>query len=155
MEYHEQFIIDFAKRTRANLEYIEQAEVRGDQVFQVTQLVNSLLGLLVFPRERYLQEIPPLTMQELANRGWPEITTIRGALREDNLRGLTQMLRNSIAHCNVEFVSGSDSQITGLKVWNTNHGRKTWEAEMQISQLRSIVLKFIELLESGERTPEL
>lgn len=57
MEYHERFIIDFAKRTRANLEFIEQAKPSGDQVFEVTQLVNSLLGLLVFSRERYLREM--------------------------------------------------------------------------------------------------
>ncbi|MBU6172309.1 MAG: hypothetical protein KGQ60_00800 [Planctomycetes bacterium] len=88
-------------------------------------------------------------MQELVDRGWPSIRTTLGALQEDNLRSLVRMLRNSIAHCNVEFVSWADAQITGLKVWNTHRGHKTWQAELEVSQLRLLVLKFIDLFGIG------
>lgn len=51
MDYQKEVIIDFARRTRANLEFIECAEKCGESVFEVIRLANSLLGLLVFPRE--------------------------------------------------------------------------------------------------------
>jgi hypothetical protein len=56
MDYQKEFIIDFARRTRANLEFIESAK-RPD-VFEVTQLFNSMLGLLVFPQQSYIDRIP-------------------------------------------------------------------------------------------------
>ena len=41
------------------------------------------------------------------------------------------MLRNSIAHCNVEFVANEAHKITGIQVWNTTSGgTKSWQAEL-------------------------
>lgn len=163
MNYHENVIIDFARRTRANLEYIEAAKGRGETVFEVTQLANSLLGLLVFPQQRYFSKIPETPLAELVEKGWPRIEATHGELPKDNLRQLLRMLRNSIAHCNVEFIAetaGTNEIITGIKVWNTievektEEGkktkvrRKTWEATLSIQDLRTIVFKFIEMIES-------
>ena len=148
MDYQKQFIIDFAKRTRANLEFIEAAQSRGENVFEVTQLANSLLGLLVFPREHYMKSIPNTHLSELAEQGWPTIRTTHGKLKQNNLKQLMRMLRNSIAHCNVEFIADENSEIIGIKVWNKNdNGEKTWQAKLSIDDLRSIAFKFIELIE--------
>ena len=150
MEYQEAFIIDFAKRTRANLEFIEAEQKRGGNVFEVTQLANSLLGLLVFPREHYMDSIPDTPLCELVQQGWPEIRTTHGRLPQETLASLMRMLRNSIAHCNVKFIAGPDKQICGIKVWNTNRGEQTWEAELSLSDLRAIAFKFIELIVDKE-----
>ena len=149
MQYHEQFIIDFAKRTRANLEFIEAAEKDSQSVFEVTQLANSLLGLLIFPKERYMDSIPNTPLAELVSNGWPDIKTTYGQLQQDTLRELMRMLRNSIAHCNVEFIAETDSVISGIKVWNTIGRRRTWQAELSIADLRAIAFRFIELIESN------
>jgi len=154
MDYHRQFVLDFARRTRANLEFIEAAEQRGDTVFEVTQLCNSLLGLLVFPRERYMRSIPETPLSELVERGWPEIRTSEGQLEEENLRQLTRMLRNGIAHCNVEFDADETGQIAGLTIWSRYKGRTTWKAELTLADLRSLVFKFVELMEEEEGANE-
>ncbi len=155
MDYHKEFIVDFAQRTRANLEFIEAAEQDGKSVFEVTQLANSMLGLLVFPRENYTKNIPETPLSDLVNQGWPEIHTTLGKLPKDNLRQLMRMLRNSIAHCNVEFVADTDSVITGIRLWNsiTRNGRKskTWQTELSIADLRTIAFKFIELIEGSKK----
>ena len=156
MDYQKEFIIDFARRTRRNLEFIEAAEKQGEDVLEVTQLANSLLGLLVFPREHYMKTIPNTPLSKLVEQGWPDIRTTYGKLKKDTLRQLMRMLRNSIAHCNVEFLADADSQITGIKVWNIYEDKKgetrtkTWEAELSIADLRSIAFKFIELENSSE-----
>ncbi|RLS99128.1 MAG: hypothetical protein DWI15_00270 [Planctomycetota bacterium] len=62
------------------------------------------------------------------------------------------MLRNSIAQCNVEFVVNEDRKIIGIQVWNkTNAGIKTWQAELTINDLRTIAIKFVELIEQSQR----
>lgn len=48
----EYFLEDFAKRTIKNLEYIEKEYPQGE-LFEVTQLINSLLGLIIIPVEAY------------------------------------------------------------------------------------------------------
>ncbi len=85
MEYQKEVIIDFARRTRANLEFIERAEKCGESVFEVTQLANLLLGLLVFPREHYMQSIPETPLPELVEQGWPEVRTTHGQLSPNTI----------------------------------------------------------------------
>jgi len=152
MEYHQEFILDFAERTRSNLEFIEAAEAEGDNVYEVTQLANSLLGLLVFPREHYLQSIPDTPLAVLVDKGWPKIKTTYGVLPQETLQQLVRMLRNSIAHCNVEFSCDRNRQVDGIKVWNNKNNQKSWEAQLSIADLRCLAFKFIELIESENST---
>lgn len=49
------FLKQYAERTIKNLEVIEQmATTETNSAFEVTQLINSLLALIVFPKERKL-----------------------------------------------------------------------------------------------------
>lgn len=151
MNYHGEVIIEFARRTRANLEFVEAASAH-QPVHEVTQLANSLLGLLVFPRERYLNQIPKTPLRQLEAEGWPAIRTTYGEVRANNLWQLTRLLRNSIAHCNVRFVADDDGAIAAVELWNRDgKGKKTWATEITIADLRSLVYRFIDLLESEAR----
>ena len=150
MDYQKEFIVDFAKRTRANLEFIENSS--DSNVYEVTQLFNSMLGLLVFPQQSYMDRIPETPLRELIISGWPTIKVITGKPSYDNLRQLIRMLRNGVSHCNVRFIADDKNQLKGLRIWNHEGGRsqnpKNWEAELSIQDLRTIALKFIELIES-------
>jgi hypothetical protein len=58
-------------------------------------------------------------------------------------------MRNAISHFNIDFLERQDGEITGLRIWNTDPrqaGRKTWEAELSVSELEAITLQFINLL---------
>ena len=61
--------IEFAHRTRKNLEYIEEAsEEWNDEVDPIVQLANSLLGLVVFPMARLaVQRFKELPLTDLGN----------------------------------------------------------------------------------------
>ncbi|HVT28665.1 MAG TPA: HEPN family nuclease, partial [Lacipirellulaceae bacterium] len=132
-----------------NLEFVEAAvkdEPHAD-IFEVTQLINSMLGLLVFPKEHFAEEeIPDTPLDELRAQGWP-IPVMKGSPpRAQNLRELVRCLRNGIAHFHVDFTS--DGQyVTGLRIWNPPRGRDPlWEARLDVPQLREIARKFISLL---------
>ncbi len=65
--------LEFARRTRQNLEYIQRAYDKGEDVHPVTQLTVSLLGLVVFLKEKnFVNHIKKRTIEELTKDGWPK-----------------------------------------------------------------------------------
>ena len=152
MKYDEnQLVLDFARRTKRNLEYIEsKSHDNYDlEVYEVTQLINSMLGLLVFPQQKFFDDLPEISLGELVDKGWPKINTTKGKLKEDNLQQLLRYLRNGIAHFNVRFTANTSNKLTGVSIWNIPQGKKMqdWEAELSLDDLRNIVYRFIELIE--------
>ena len=159
MEYKE-LVDDFAKRTKINLTIFRRIQKEHPEIinsykkedpqtdmFEVTQLVNSLLGLLVFPREEFVGKVPHKTLTELKHDGWP-IPKIVGHYRQvNNLNQLVRCLRNTIAHCNVKF-KNENKKIIGLELWNKDPETKniTWHAEMTIEEIDTIGHKFIDLI---------
>lgn len=147
---YEDVIADFAKRTEANLHAIRGLKKNDGQapVFEVTQLVNSMLGLLVFPQQRYLDRIPETPISDLASNGWPIPEVVGSYPQVTDLRQLVRMLRNAVTHCNLEFEPGVDNDIDSLTVWNTDprSGKVTWKARLTVSDLDTITTKFVALL---------
>jgi HEPN pEK499 p136 len=140
------FIADFAQRTLLNLDHVQaQADTGNAAVYEVTQLWNSLLGLIVLPRERDLRRIPEIPMAELWSRGWPRLTETGRA--QQSLRDLVSALRRAVAHFNVEFTAGPDREITTVTVWNQASdsrgrpvpGSRGWEGQIAIPQLDRLV----------------
>ena len=154
---------DFARRTRANLEAIDRLKSQGHEVYETTQLINSMLGLLVFPQQRYVAAIPKTPLADLQRDGWP-IPRVRGTFKQvRNLNQLIRYLRNAVSHFNIEFIDPSGRGIEALRVWNMRpikgpddkvlrdeNGNvleeKNWEAELGVTELRGIAERFIDLL---------
>jgi hypothetical protein len=149
MEY-QQIVRDFTKRTRVNLAQIENSLSEGSEVYEVTQLVNSLLGLLVFPEQRYFHQIPKTPLHELEKQGWPKIKVVGECPPANDLREQMRYLRNSIAHFNLRFFTNEQSEISGIRIWNINtridSHPKTWEAVISLVDLRILVNKFVDLI---------
>jgi hypothetical protein len=146
---YENLVSDFAQRTKANLELVDREARRGatGTAFEVTQLVNSMLGLLVFPQQRWFDRIPKTPMSELVDAGWPSIT-VYGEVPGNDLRGLSRYLRNGITHFNIRFLPDTSGRITGLAIWNAprNGAERNWEANLSVAALRFIALEFISML---------
>ncbi len=151
MEY-EDVIRDFALRTKKNLECIESLAKEDNhkpEVFEVTQLINSLLGLIVFPREDYMSSIPNIPLPELVRQGWAVPRVIGKYPQAKHLRDLVYKLRHAVAHFNLKFISNSKGHISGIKVWNCDMKKNheiIWEAELEVEELRDIAYRFIELI---------
>jgi hypothetical protein len=143
---YEDIVADFAWRTQQNLRAIETAEQNGTCVFETTQLINSMLGLLVFPREEFVDRIPKTPLTQLRSEGWPVPRVRPGFTQASDLAELVRYLRNAISHFNLEFRGDSENRISGVRVWNIRRGEKTWEADLQLDELRGIAERFTELL---------
>lgn len=143
---YEDVIRDFAIRTKKNLAIIEQLQKNGSEAYETTQLVNSCLGLLVFPQQHFIKRIPETSREKLIQEGWPVPKVTDQSRQVANLRELIRYLRNAIAHFNIQFLVDSENQIRLLRVWNTSCGRKTWEAELSVDDLKEICEKFSGML---------
>lgn len=112
---YESVIRDFAQRTRTNLRTIEDFRASGGKAYEVTQLVNSMLGLLVFPRERFIDQIPETSLDDLEAAGWPVPKVVGEFPQARDLRQLIRYLRNAIAHFNIEIYWRKDSFCQGVE----------------------------------------
>lgn len=158
MEY-KNVVEDFVARTRQNLNYVREAalvcpghEETGPAVYEFTQLVNSMLGLLVFPQQRFFDNIPETPLVELEKTGWPAIRVSEGFPdKVDNLKALMRYLRNAIAHFNIEFLT-QFSQLCGVRVWNRRRGKRTLQADLSVETLEQITDRFIEIILADAQT---
>ena len=141
--------LGFAQRTRENLEFIEKASNCGHHVHFVTQLINSLLGLIVFPWERQIVErTKDLHLDALAQQGWPQFEVITGKC--ETLYDLLNRLRNAAAHSWITFSSDS-LRLDEVEI--TFEDRKTkklpphWCACFAAQDLRTLCLRFTALID--------
>ena len=141
--------LGFAQRTRKNLAYIEAAFAEGADVHVATQLVISLLGLVVFPTERnVVRQLETLRLSELEALGWPRWEFELGS--SETLEQLMRYLRNAVAHGRIHFSSESRT-LSEISVQAENYAPKAtspnWRVRISATDLRSFCLKFIDLVE--------
>ena len=130
----------FARRSIRNLTLAEESfNSRGD-FHVVTQLVNSLLGIVIVPRKRQANAaFLSVTMAELANRSWPEWSfTGTAGKQSETLGDFLRNLRNATAHGHFAFAGDPDSRhLPDVKILVSNGpiGTSPWSYEIQGDKL--------------------
>jgi len=139
---------DIVARTR---KIIEQYEKLGpDERYEVTLLLNCLLGLLIIPKERYLEEIPD-NINLLTNWG------IRDEFIEKPTRKITNKdfirhLRNAVAHYHIR-VCGEGQNIKNIWFWDSG-----FKVNIPVSNLKKFVVSlsdyYFEIVKRGKEADE-
>ena len=98
---------EFARRVRKNLDFIVRKRIEGEDVHEVTQLVTSLLGIIVFPWEvGALNRLEKLSLSELEAKGWPHWEILLDEKGDTKtLHRLVRHLRNAASHRHIRFLS--------------------------------------------------
>jgi hypothetical protein len=148
--------VTFARRTRANLEFIDKAAPDHENLHPITQLANSLLGLVVFPKEqKFLEDAEKIDLAQLSEKEWPQWEFLIGS--STTLGQLIRRLRNAITHGHVIF--SSDSRIyeeVWLEVSDYRENKKLkrfelcWKAKISSADLRLFCMKLIKLIEESD-----
>jgi hypothetical protein len=158
MQYRE-IVADFAQRTLDNLNLVQrEARAGNPRAYEVTQLWNSLLGLIIAPHE--LGVFPDIPLATLHAQGWPDITT--GGSQPDTLKDVVHRMRNAVAHFNVEFQVDEHRQIHSVRVWNVPPNQQhrprskqqhTWDGCLDLQQLEVFATRIAAILVAA-RTPQ-
>ncbi len=96
------FVADFAYRTKKNLDFINKNK-NTHKIFETTQMINSFLGLIIFPQERSIFNkisCDPVFLSKLIH--CIKKNTYEG---EIDFSKILRHLRNSIAHGKIEINS--------------------------------------------------
>jgi len=122
--------------------------------FEVTQLVNSAIGLLMFPQQEFFEMIPMTDLAALKKQGWPIPKFEFGEERTRNLRDLTKNMRNSFAHFNIDF-KPEKGKIVGLYLWNRPEEKQppNWVCYISIEDFRLLFEKFVAIVHKISSAP--
>ena len=140
MGMYEQFETDFPKRTLKIIQQYEKLVPKGSDNFEVTLLVNCMLGLLVLPHQHLNERIPDVAMDQLPDwniqsafiRSWGN----QHQRQQYTLREFVHRLRNGVAHLRIQ-AEGSKTDITHL----TFTDRNGFEARIPVANLRAFIKK--------------
>lgn len=142
-------IRDFMHRTIANLEFVRAKS----GPFEVTQLVNSFLGAVVHPWERFsTDQAFQKSLSEAHRLGWPLIQKERQNDKPINtIWDLIRAVRNGLAHGNIEFRSAGSNEIKFLSVedryprGHARAGQRRTGVVLSVEQLNSLLYCFTDL----------
>lgn len=165
---------EFAKRTLANLKFIDnEVDKRHKQgiddkdihdVFEVTQLINSFVGMVILPKEKFYNNLrrnnrflSPEASQLLANlsndrRRYFSTYTFeyRGeTVREElNPKTLSRHFRNAVAHNNLEILPQDftgEGKVTGFVFKDDYYGER-FRLELNLDEIRILLEAICELI---------
>lgn len=154
MEYKEDFHRSFIERTHKNL-----TDYTGE--YEATHLINRLLGLLIVPKEKLIEDLPTTPLDALDTEEWGNIPMWpNGPTRCDlghehvlTLRQFVRRLRNAVAHFGLSPLHDS-GVVRGFKFEDGNNGRNDFSASTRVNELRRFIIKMAKTLTpSAEATP--
>lgn len=94
-----EFIKDLVIRTKSNYERLKSGP------YEVTQLLNSAVGLLIIPQQKLFNQIADeMVSEELLNKMLASVTN-NSYKKPLCLTEITRHLRNSIAHAHVKYIA--------------------------------------------------
>lgn len=158
-----QRLLAFVQRTRKNLRVTEKwrKDHPTDGFSEVTNLINSLLGLIIAPTEenktermkKILDEIDQPAVEPTGIRRWQAYFIIDGDAPPKDLPSLLFGLRNAIAHYAFEYVPDGAGNITGVIFHVVPWGRRgkppppPWDATFTLSELLTFLDGFADEVE--------
>ena len=143
---------DFIYRTEENLRTIQGlAKSDNSKAFEVTQLINSLLGLIVLPKEKELIRGSD-TLQRLEKDGWILPRRTGGNAKVSTLLQLVRQMRHGIAHWNIQFHS-KNKAIVEIQIENRwkkmRKGKQEevfeWGGAFTVDALHNFVIRLADL----------
>jgi hypothetical protein len=138
---------DVMRRTISNLQFVE-AHQAANGPYEVTQLLNSFLGALCHPWETYKTELGAKSVADATVEGWPQIKKEQQTDQDPQSFGdLVRLMRNGIAHGNIEFLPDAAGEIGAVRIWNKDHGVRTWGCSIGVGDMRKFLICFVNLSE--------
>jgi hypothetical protein len=142
----------FARRVRKNLEFIIKERKEGADVHEITQLVTSLLGIIVFPWEAgALRSLDNKNLSELERNGWPRWSILMDEKGDTKTLGrLIYHLRNAASHRRLKF-SSDEREMHKVEIEFEDAPNKNalpnWRAKINASELKEFCDRFTRELE--------
>lgn len=132
---NEKFKRDFIIRTKENL--VKITEQNG---YEVTHLINSSIGLLIVPEQKFYNEINDTFVSDATLNEIKSCVTIGNNI---SLKDLVRHLRNSISHSRIKFENDNE-RISKIVFEDGKNNTTTFLAKIGVELYEKFVLEFSE-----------
>lgn len=135
--YHQEF--DFVYRTKQIIEQYEKFNIDNHEKFEVTLLINCLVGLLIIPNQHWFNKLPETEISEVEwGINLDQILFIRHG-ETKNVKVVATHLRNSISHYHFKLLALNDINIDEIELSDylpmNRGGALTFHTSMPITSL--------------------
>ena len=144
MQYSDEnnFTKEFFQRTIYNLKLYEHHNKICKEVFkyEVTQLINSLLGLIVFVKEDSVN-FTSIKLSDIIKADkirWQYCDINGGKPEEKNLKNFLRHLRNAIAHKRLTIRSNANKEISTV-IFEDKNRRNNFRVELTIKEIKHLI----------------
>ena len=157
MEYEPDFPRCFIKRTLTNLEnYQSNCQNSCQEKYEATQLLNSLLGLLIVPNESLYERISTTPLDTLSANEWGAVSTwITQPIKCDlghthtlTLRQFVRKLRNAVAHFHIKPYP-EEGIVEGFEFADKPR-KPSFKAKIPVPELSKFVKKLASTLDNSQ-----
>lgn len=141
----------FVNRTKINLELIEQEVDKSSKggmdqnAYEVTQLLNSLFGLLILPEQKYYNELG-----KIKDRQVPIFAQCIKRTKEEyktlNYQNVMKHLRNSVCHPEHMEILPPQGDITQVVFRDFYKDHECFCVRLEIDELRRLVFELCDVL---------
>ena len=138
------FIKDYIFRTKENYKKLKNGP------YEVTQLINSMVGFLILPKEALNGKITDTLIQKstlLEVQKCIRLNTYSKPMPNNNLEQICRHMRNAVAHNRITFhaednvVAGSVAQIHSI-TFKDGYGAQKFEMTLEVDLLEKFLLEF-------------
>jgi hypothetical protein len=142
-------ILEFAAHTRRNLDHVLRVAGEAD-LHPVTQIIVSMVGLVVFPVEKLFEEV--VRKKPLAElTGWPPWNISLGEAQCRTLGELATRLRNAVSHRHILFSSDSrepSEVVIEFEDYKPSATVPHWRADISADELCLFCVKFTDYIDA-------
>lgn len=132
---------ELARRTRENLKNYEGP-------YEITQLINSMVGVLIVPRSLYLENFANVAFDRTL------LQNVQGCCDQNQplpLEVIVRRMRNAISHSRLEFHADNNGNINYIvfrDVGNSRRGIRPFRMDIPIDLLRDFIQALFDAIET-------
>lgn len=139
---------DFISRTKKIIEQYNDIKLPENEKFEITLLINCLVGLLILPQQNWFDMLP--SGYVISQKEWginkKHIHVIKNGEMMD-VKNIARHLRNSIAHYRFKAFENKSTEISSVSFKDYDQqGNITFDATIPIPSIRQFTKKLTDTL---------
>ncbi|HML72243.1 MAG TPA: HEPN family nuclease [Macellibacteroides fermentans] len=138
--------VDFIYRTKKIIEQYDRFQIEKAEKYEVTLLLNCLVGLLILPQQHWFDSLP---INLISQKEWginPNHIIMMKNGETKNVKDIARHLRNSISHYKFKAFENKATDISSIKFEDFDkQENKTFEAIIPILGIRQFTTKLTDI----------
>ena len=144
MNYFKNQEYEFIQRTKKIIEQYEKFAIDKNEKYEVTLLLNCLVGLLILPQQHWFKKLPKVIVcEENWGIGENHISIIKEGEKK-TVQNVARHLRNSIAHYRF-IIPKNNGLIIRVEFEDFYRNNLTFKSNIPIDSIRKFTTKLTEI----------